>query len=306
VKGRHDFLPYGEEVDVAIGSRNTVPGYSATDSLRQKFTAKERDLETGFDFFKARYYASKYGRFTSIDPLDASAKQTEPDTWNRYVYVTNNPLRFIDQDGQIKKDSNGKYVERVIGDKKYTHDGAPRVDFESTEVRLQTDDGQREIEAKRRPGASFDNNTGTLNINEKRTSADCHGLTFTEGKYWINDNQVQTILDHDNYKALGSGDKAVVGDVAVYRNASGGVVHSATVTQVDSRGQPTKVEGVGGLAMDSKATTPATQFATTDQAVAAGLPASAGYASVTYYHKQGESARDREKRVQAVTNFTKR
>ncbi|HSL52763.1 MAG TPA: RHS repeat-associated core domain-containing protein [Pyrinomonadaceae bacterium] len=298
VKERNDFLPYGEEIDAAIGDRSTVTGYSAPDGLRQKFTSKERDPETGLDFFQARYYASKYGRFTSIDPLDASAKQAEPDTWNRYVYVSNNPLRFIDQDGQIKKDRNGNYVERVVGDKVSTHRGAPGVEFQNKEVRLQTDNG-REIEATRRPSASFDHNTRTFNINDNRMSTDCHGLTFTEGKYWINNDQVDTILSGDNYTQLGSGDRARVGDVAVYRNSAGEVVHSATVTAVDSRGRPTQVEGIGGIQPESRATTPEGQY-TTD-AAAPGV----GYSTITYHRKPNETAQEREQRVQTVTGFKK-
>lgn len=303
VKDRNDFLPYGEEVDPAIGDRSTVTGYTGNDALRQKFTGKERDLETGLDFFGARYYASKYGRFTSIDPLDASAKQAEPDTWNRYVYVSNNPLRFIDQDGQIKKDRNGKYIEKPgMGPVYAEHDGAPGVKFEAEHVKLVTDDGRSEIEATRGPGASIDKATGrVINRDDKRMSTDCHGLTFTEGKYWINNDQVDTILTGDRYTDVdvAGGDRARVGDVAVYRDSSGQPVHSATVTKVDSRGRPTEVEGVGGIRPSSEATTPDTQFHTEAQG-------RGGYANITYHRKPNETAQDRERRVQGVTNFTKR
>ncbi|HXM48293.1 MAG TPA: RHS repeat-associated core domain-containing protein [Pyrinomonadaceae bacterium] len=64
--------------------------------MRQKFTLKERDNETGLDFFGERYYGSALGRFTTSDPLMASAKTGNPQTWNRYTYVLNNPLRYID------------------------------------------------------------------------------------------------------------------------------------------------------------------------------------------------------------------
>ncbi len=45
--------------------------YGAADGVRQKFTSKERDNETGLDYFLARYYGSTAGRFMSIDPLAA-------------------------------------------------------------------------------------------------------------------------------------------------------------------------------------------------------------------------------------------
>ena len=47
-------------------STNQYPTITA-DSLTQKFTSKERDAESGLDFFEARYYSSAQGRFTSPD-----------------------------------------------------------------------------------------------------------------------------------------------------------------------------------------------------------------------------------------------
>ncbi len=67
--------------------------------MPQNFTAKERDNESGLDYFGARYYSGAQGRFTSPDPLMASGKARNPQTWNRYAYTLNNPLRFVDPDG---------------------------------------------------------------------------------------------------------------------------------------------------------------------------------------------------------------
>jgi RHS repeat-associated protein len=78
------------------------PGYPSLtpDAVDRKFTGKERDAETGLDFFGARYFSSAQGRFTSPDPAMSSAKLGDPQTWNRYAYVTNNPLRYVDSDGR--------------------------------------------------------------------------------------------------------------------------------------------------------------------------------------------------------------
>jgi RHS repeat-associated protein len=65
----------------------------------QKFTGKERDAETGLDYFGARYLSSAQGRFITPDPAMKSAFVLNPQTWNRYTYVMNNPLRFIDPHG---------------------------------------------------------------------------------------------------------------------------------------------------------------------------------------------------------------
>jgi RHS repeat-associated protein len=59
-------------------------------------------FETGeyLDYMHARYYDPKLGRFLSVDPKGASAKPGLPQTWNRYAYARNNPLKYIDPDGQ--------------------------------------------------------------------------------------------------------------------------------------------------------------------------------------------------------------
>ncbi len=66
-------------------------------------TRKERDNETGLDYFGARYYASMQGRFTSADPAGLALRHlVNPQDLNRYAYVANNPLKFIDPDGEEK------------------------------------------------------------------------------------------------------------------------------------------------------------------------------------------------------------
>jgi RHS repeat-associated protein len=112
---RHDYLPFGEELFAPTGGRTTTMGYTNSDKVRQQFTSKERDVETGLDYFLARYYSSIQGRFTSpdefkggpeelfgkVDPHDPLfyADLAEPQSLNKYHYALNNPLRYIDPDG---------------------------------------------------------------------------------------------------------------------------------------------------------------------------------------------------------------
>ncbi|MEK6408836.1 MAG: RHS repeat-associated core domain-containing protein, partial [Acidobacteriota bacterium] len=87
------------------GNRSSVTGYGSSDKTRQKFTQKERDSESGLDYFLARYYSSAQGRFTSVDPAGiGKGHLIKPQLLNRYEYAINNPLRFFDPDGQFPYD----------------------------------------------------------------------------------------------------------------------------------------------------------------------------------------------------------
>jgi RHS repeat-associated protein len=97
---RHDYLPFGEELFAGIGGRTVSSGYSA-DGVRQQFIAKERDVETGLDYFGARYYASVQGRFTSADPITMTVgRLMDPQRLNLYSHCRNNPEKFIDSSGE--------------------------------------------------------------------------------------------------------------------------------------------------------------------------------------------------------------
>jgi RHS repeat-associated protein len=112
---RHDYLPFGEELYAGSGGRTTAQGYSVADGVRQKFTGKERDNETGLDYFEARYYGSTLGRFTSCDPISGTEKHlVNPQRWNLYVYVVNNPLSLYDPDGQEDQGKGGGKVIDVF------------------------------------------------------------------------------------------------------------------------------------------------------------------------------------------------
>ena len=89
-----EFAPFGQQLD----QNPTVN--------RFKFTGKERDGESGLDYFGARYYGSSMGRFMSPDPLLNSGRPDNPQTWNRYSYVLNNPLKMVDPTGLYNLDAD--------------------------------------------------------------------------------------------------------------------------------------------------------------------------------------------------------
>lgn len=84
-----EYFPFGEE--------NVTPGGET-----KKFTGHERDFNTAsgwnLDYMHARYYAGGLGRFLSTDPVYGNLSR--PQSWNRYAYVLNNPVGYVDPDGR--------------------------------------------------------------------------------------------------------------------------------------------------------------------------------------------------------------
>ena len=94
-------------------------------SLPSCCTGKERDSESGNDYFGARYYASSMGRFMSPDPMSPMSKGKgaafmeyigQPQNWNRYAYVRNNPMALFDPDGKETQVAiGGRVGDNVFG-----------------------------------------------------------------------------------------------------------------------------------------------------------------------------------------------
>ncbi len=79
------YFPYGGE--------RTVTGNGT-----EKFGTYYRDA-TGLDYADQRYYASNWGRFNTADPYRASGGGGDPGSWNRYAYVLNDPVNYLDPNG---------------------------------------------------------------------------------------------------------------------------------------------------------------------------------------------------------------
>jgi RHS repeat-associated protein len=101
VARRYDYRPFGAELTSGDTAwRTTALKYGAGSDVRLKFTGKERDAETGLDYFGARYMSAAQGRFTSPDAPFADQNPLDPQSWNLYGYVRNSPLRYVDSDGR--------------------------------------------------------------------------------------------------------------------------------------------------------------------------------------------------------------
>jgi len=96
------YMPFGE---LLVDQRS-----SSGHDIRFKFTGKERDAATGFDYFGARYYDSDISVWLSVDPLTARYPSTSP-----YAYVENNPIRFVDPNGLFKREFSAKLYKFFYG-----------------------------------------------------------------------------------------------------------------------------------------------------------------------------------------------
>ncbi|MDQ3282356.1 MAG: RHS repeat-associated core domain-containing protein, partial [Acidobacteriota bacterium] len=96
---QHTYYPFGRE---------TATTANATDGERKQFTGHERDRGS-LDYMHARYYNPYAGRFLSVDR--APGKPAIPQSWNRYSYAINNPVKYVDPDGNdwtlFIRDSSG-------------------------------------------------------------------------------------------------------------------------------------------------------------------------------------------------------
>jgi RHS repeat-associated protein len=153
LEATYQSLPFG----------NGLPPLSPDDPTEQHFTGKERDSESGLDYFGARYYGSSMGRFSSPDD-DSGQHADQPQSWNLYSYVLNNPLTNTDPDGHdcidttnLKTDGtvtvtrgtscannlgpNGTYINGTVNTDTLTTDGKGSVGYDFTSYDGQTGGG---------------------------------------------------------------------------------------------------------------------------------------------------------------------
>lgn len=82
------YFPYGQEI-------------TATANGQMKFGTYFRDAATGLDYADQRYFTSAMGRFLTADPYVASGGPSAPNSWNRYAYVSGDPVNFADPSGRM-------------------------------------------------------------------------------------------------------------------------------------------------------------------------------------------------------------
>jgi RHS repeat-associated protein len=91
-----EYTPYGSTSYQAVQNQTETP-------KRYRYSAKERDEESGLYYHEARYYAAWLGRWTATDPMGIA------DGMNMFCYVSNRPINMKDPSGHAGQSS-------VLGD----------------------------------------------------------------------------------------------------------------------------------------------------------------------------------------------
>jgi RHS repeat-associated protein len=187
---RHDYLPFGEEIGAGVGGRTTGQGYVA-DNVRQGFTGYEKDDETGLNFAQARYFASTQGRFTSVDPALESGRPSLPQTWNRYAYVLNNPLKYVDPNGEEWK---------FVGNKEASEEELRKA-FEAA-VKAKGKDAWKAYQA-------IDKAKGTITVSLENLGAKQFGETNVSFSYKPQKDGTATLTGVSGTVVIGTNPKAI-------------------------------------------------------------------------------------------------
>ncbi len=131
------YLPYGE-----IWRNQQRVGYDE----RFKFTGKERDSETGYDYFGKRYYDSRaLTSWLSVDPLADKYPNI-----SSYAYCTWNPIKLYDPDGRDAKLSVNKNVITIKAN--YY---ARKSDIKSASLAVQFWNNQRALKYTDKKGKTY-------------------------------------------------------------------------------------------------------------------------------------------------------
>jgi len=226
---------------------NGLATYYKTETRSNAYNTTDR-LHTGKEFHSfdglswhdnvARFHDTLFPRFTTVDPLAEHAPDVSP-----YVYCGNNPLRFIDPSGMIERDKNGKIV--------YSHESMKGFNYEDKEKGLsatgfveygfiKTDIGNNINVYNTKNG--FVNAEGVVDA-----TTNCFGFVFTNGEFWIQGDQVETILKDDGYAPIYDIKDAQKEDVVIYCAESGEINHVATISATDGTYKGTTVYGKYGI-----------------------------------------------------------
>lgn len=195
-----------------------------------RFPGQYFDNETNLNYNYTRNYSASIGRYIQSDILGLTGGI------NGYGYTSQNPINYFDKLAYLLQTPNGDYIFSSSSllntptQYNYFFTINPNNPFvianlsNNPEVLAEygylfTDKGT--------PIRAYQRLKSTPNPNGLSYDADCHGVSFTNGKYWIDNDQVSTILK-DEYSEVNYA-QVKPGDIGIYRDLDNNIVHSVTI-----------------------------------------------------------------------------
>jgi RHS repeat-associated protein len=226
-----------------------------------KFSGKERDAETGLDYFGARYYSGAQGRFMSPDWSEKPtpvpyADLNDPQTLNLYAYVRNNPLALTDPDGHGFLDwlrgvacSAGMEGMCVKQETKKQED--PKVEREEL---IEAQDDARSNPAFQPSASMTQCNQATCFVAERK-DAPMQPLIDKSGNPVRANQQAQNLEKSNQYREVTREEAQRIANqgglvIVAYEDTGGGSGHTATVRPTGVQGDSPPRGGRGPLIND--------------------------------------------------------
>jgi RHS repeat-associated protein len=160
------FLPFGEEYSPQLTTNH------------YRFSGKERDSESGLDYFGARYNSSTLSRFLTPDKPFADQHIREPQSWNLYSYARNNPLKYIDTDGrkvQVADQTALNQIRQTLPPNVRSHVVTDKNGFISAKGLAGVRSGDANFQTLRH----MVNATGTVEVSTGTSTQNARGETFS-------------------------------------------------------------------------------------------------------------------------------
>lgn len=192
----------------------------------------------------ARFLDILTGSFISVDPLAGKFPSLTP-----YNHCANNPLSYIDPDGRVIRDAEGNILYYSSG--------------ETRKYIFELEEGNTEI-VEVELGYIFADNWAPIEVlnnqtNDARFDTNCHGITFINGEYWLNSDQIPALLVGDNYIEV-SKENASVNDVIISDLNNFPKSHSMTIISVKDPFDQSIVYGQNGPNTENYETTILVEF----------------------------------------------
>ncbi|SNS33960.1 RHS repeat protein, partial [Dokdonia pacifica] len=212
------------------------------------------ELKLNWHDYGARNYDASIGRWMNIDFF-----ANQYNSYSPYVYTLNNPVKFVDKDGRIVRDPDGNIVFTETGSHIYFQTSSPEIIGQTSDGNVtygywkskyntgniyanngtairayQYTHSEYVIETRSPTGEVIDrkvdevNNLGFDNPNAANAgincTTNCHGMTFTSSRLWLQIDQVKEIVENDGLELT----EESLADIAVFHDGIGKDVHSAT------------------------------------------------------------------------------